>query len=781
MSLLAGDGFYSAVWVLCSDTVTDGKSTAYPQSDCANTSGQFSNSTTFEGVGGTSAAAPAFAGMLAMAIEANGGRLGQADTVLYQLAAAHPSYFHDVTSGDNSVPCVSGTPNCGSNEFMTGYNAGPGYDLATGLGSVDAAAIVNNWKSVSLGSTSTTLEINGSSASYTGVHGAKLTFAAAVAGSSGTPTGVVAITDNADMTAGGTAAGAQNNGQGAIPLASGSGSVNYNGLPGGSYQVTGRYGGDTTFGASSSTPISVTISPEASTTTLTVNAYNLVTGKTIPNPNIPYGSYVFLDAAITGAAEGSDTQGVATGTVQFLNGSAPVGSGAVSSGNQASWPPLNTSLTPMSGGTYNLTANYSGDASFLPSAGTASFTVVKAPTTITVGYAQTQIEYGNQEQIAADVLTNCTGIAPTGTFQFYVDGQAILAPQPVYESGGYNPNNTATPYAWADAQTTYAFLSLGQHMLSVTYSGDGNYAGGTSTNVTATVGQARTEINGYGFTNPQGDPVVVGQSRTGIATVFGSQYGVAPTGNVTFYDDNVALTDPVTYTASVAAPTLSATTQHVFTTAGTHQITVSYSGDSNYISSTTSTAQSLNVLGPFSVSASSLNSLTPGQSESSSLTITPNGGYTGSINLTCAVTTNLPNSIDLPTCSVPTTVTISGTSAATATLTVNTTAATSGAVQRPLYRLLAVSGNAALAFVFLFGISARRRDWRVLLSFVFLVFIAGLVGCGGSSAGTGGGGGGGGGGGNSGTTAGAYTVTVTGTDAATGKITASTTVTLAVN
>jgi subtilase family serine protease len=163
VSLLVGNGFYSATWVLCSDTIANGTGATTPSSDCANTAGQFSSSTTFSGVGGTSTSAPAFAGMLALVVQSTGGRLGQANPVLYRLANSHPSYFHDIISGDNSVSRISSSPNCSSNEFLSGHNAGDGYDLATGLGSVAAAAIVNNWKSVSLGSTSTTLQINGSS------------------------------------------------------------------------------------------------------------------------------------------------------------------------------------------------------------------------------------------------------------------------------------------------------------------------------------------------------------------------------------------------------------------------------------------------------------------------------------------------------------------------------------------------------------------------------------------------------------------------------------------
>ena len=88
-------------------------------------------------VGGTSAATPTMAGILSMAVQHTGGPLGNANPTLYGLAANQgnggAAVFHDVTSGNNSVPGLSG------------FNAGPGYDLATGLGSVDALQLVNHW------------------------------------------------------------------------------------------------------------------------------------------------------------------------------------------------------------------------------------------------------------------------------------------------------------------------------------------------------------------------------------------------------------------------------------------------------------------------------------------------------------------------------------------------------------------------------------------------------------------------------------------------------------
>ncbi|MBJ6726241.1 protease pro-enzyme activation domain-containing protein [Geomesophilobacter sediminis] len=89
-------------------------------------------------VSGTSAGTPSFAGIVALLLQKTGQRIGNANVGLYQLAnlqygANGASVFHDVTSGSNSVPGV------------TGYSAASGYDQATGLGSVDANALVTNW------------------------------------------------------------------------------------------------------------------------------------------------------------------------------------------------------------------------------------------------------------------------------------------------------------------------------------------------------------------------------------------------------------------------------------------------------------------------------------------------------------------------------------------------------------------------------------------------------------------------------------------------------------
>jgi hypothetical protein len=150
----------------------------------------------------------------------------------------------------------------------------------------------------------------------------------------------------------------------------------------------------------------------------------------------------------------------------------------------------------------------------------------------------------------------------------------------------------------------------------------------------------------------------------------------------------------------------------------------------------------------------------------STISVTPSNGFTGTVNLSCVVTTSLSNPVFPPACSIPSSVAITGAAAATATLTITTTASQSpacGSVSRmqrgvPWY----AGGGAVLACVMLFGIPARRRSWLAMLGILLLVaFGSGVLACGHSSTTVC----------NalsiSGTTAGTYTVTVTGTSGAT--------------
>jgi hypothetical protein len=91
-------------------------------------------------VGGTSAGAPTFAGIAALLNQKTGSRQGNINPVLYTLAATSTDAFHDITVGNNIVPCETGSPNCTTGTM--GFSAGPGYDQTTGLGTVDAYHLV---------------------------------------------------------------------------------------------------------------------------------------------------------------------------------------------------------------------------------------------------------------------------------------------------------------------------------------------------------------------------------------------------------------------------------------------------------------------------------------------------------------------------------------------------------------------------------------------------------------------------------------------------------------
>src|SRR6202050_3528372 len=139
VSLFAGNGFNGNFYMVCPPDQTGGNY-------CTA-----SNFNDFFPLGGTSGSTPTFAAIMALVNQKTGSTGGLGNTVLYPMASSQPGAFHDVTTGTIAVLCTGGSPNCNKTVssdtygILTGYNAGAGYDLATGLGSVDAANLVNNW------------------------------------------------------------------------------------------------------------------------------------------------------------------------------------------------------------------------------------------------------------------------------------------------------------------------------------------------------------------------------------------------------------------------------------------------------------------------------------------------------------------------------------------------------------------------------------------------------------------------------------------------------------
>lgn len=143
-------------------------------------------------LGGTSASAPLFAGMLALlnqyevsqgVIAAPG--LGNINPSLYTLAQTSSGAFHDITTGSSDVPCAQGTLDCVNG--VLGFNAGPGYDLTTGLGSLDLNNFITQWKPGLPATVS--LSLSPTAAGLTDT----VQLTATVAGAGATPTGSVAF------------------------------------------------------------------------------------------------------------------------------------------------------------------------------------------------------------------------------------------------------------------------------------------------------------------------------------------------------------------------------------------------------------------------------------------------------------------------------------------------------------------------------------------------------------------------------------------------------------
>jgi hypothetical protein len=230
----------------------------------------------------------------------------------------------------------------------------------------------------------------------------------------------------------------------------------------------------------------------------------------------------------------------------------------------------------------------------------------------------------------------------------------------------------------------------------------------------------------------------------------------SPTGAVDAPTCTATQPAAITGTATVSA-TLTIDTQGT-TTPGSYTATVT--GAAGSLTSTTNVAMTVIVNSAFALSGAPISIASPGASGTSTITITPSGGFTGTVAITCAITSSPPGAVDPPTCSATQPAAISGGAAVTSTLTVNTTAASTAALHIPLQRILTLGGGGTLAALLFFGLPLRRRKWQMLFSLLaFLAIASAAVGCGGPSVNTKQPSGG--------TTAGSYTVTVTGTSGST--------------
>ena len=220
--------------------------------------------------GGTSFAAPIFAGMLALINQKAGYVAGQGliNPTLYSLAANSTTYsdvFHDVTTGNND--CNAGATYCGST--TTGFSAGPGYDQVTGLGSVDLSKLAGAWPASTSTLIGTSTSVSASSASVNVNTNDTFTIAVTSESGSTTPSGTLTLDIDGGTSGGGTTVAN-------VALTS-SGTYTYTTqfTTAGAHQVVALYSGDSTHFPSTGVSTVMVTGVSSGTGTFTVGGTNV--------------------------------------------------------------------------------------------------------------------------------------------------------------------------------------------------------------------------------------------------------------------------------------------------------------------------------------------------------------------------------------------------------------------------------------------------------------------------------------------------------------------------
>ena len=337
-----------------------------------------------------------------------------------------------------------------------------------------------------------------------------------VSGAGVTPTGTVAITGaNTNCT---------------ITLSSGSGSCNVVFSTTGAKTLTATYSGDAVYTGSLDTEShTVATATSASATTITSH---------IPDPSTP-GSPVVVSVTVNGAGVPIASGTVAiTGADTNCNILLAAGSGSCS-------------VVFNSIGTKTLIATYSGDLNYASSLGSATHTVIKGSSTISITSDLPDPSVPTQA-VAVNVTVFGAGMAPTGTVG--ITGADI---------------NCTVTLSGGSGSCPVVFNTIGSKTLTATYSGDGNYLSSVMTEGHVVKNTTTTVI-----TSDNLDPSLPGGVVTVSVKVSGA--GVAPSGNVDITGADVNCT--IVGLAADGTGSCAVT----FNTAGAKVLTATYAGDTNY-------------------------------------------------------------------------------------------------------------------------------------------------------------------------------------------------------
>jgi len=354
-------------------------------------------------------------------------------------------------------------------------------------------------------------------------------------------------------------------------------------LPAGSENISITYVGDANYTLGLVNTFGFTVT-KAGTTTLLVP---------FPNP-ATVGNTITLSATVTVTRPSI----APTGTVSFtLGGNPPLAStctGPISLTTNPG-PPITYTATctfeltgpgglSPTGVPITYTATYSGDANTAPSTGTNSLTSLRAATTTTLVATPNPATLGQTVTLTATVASSAVGINPTGTYTFTLGGNV----PPTSTCGVPAAINPATGVATC----TFEFFGpAGSITYSATYSGDADFlASANTTSLTSNKAATTTAL----AATP--NPATVGQTVTLTATVSTTVAGISPTGTYSFtLGGNTAGVGTCGTPAAINPATGVATcTFELAGPAGSISYTATYSGDTNFLTSTNSTSLTAN-------------------------------------------------------------------------------------------------------------------------------------------------------------------------------------------
>ncbi len=557
--------------------------------------------------GGSSVAAALFSGIAALVAEKYGppGNVAPHLYALSQLPEAG-DVFDDVKQGGAQLSCAAGSPGCGASGQI-GFAAGAGYDMATGLGSVNAQALVDQWPTAQATGTAqanVSLSISPVVPNATYNPSAVVTLTASVVDplGSGVPTQNVTFMNGATNTALPSTSSAPST----VTLdATGRAYFSFNlgaaftSL--GSYSFVAQYSGDTTYaGPVLSAPVYITT--EQSSTVLSV-APSITSGSLAFNSTIT----VNVTAGVSSTSASPAGSAPPTGQITLQVAGGPIASsytGTLVTSNgvtTATFP----SVTFTSAGQFMLQATYPGDTNYTAATSTpVTVTVTQATPTVVLTPSTISPSPGGTLTLTATVTPPGSGaISPSGTVTFVLDGQVVGSPQAI-NATSLTPN------------ITIPSPSLGTHTVLATYSGDTNYASASSTGVTITVAQiAPTALTLTPATATPAPGSSLQLTARLTTTISGT---TTPTGTVKFTLDGVQ------QGALIPISGLTATTTITVPMTGSHNLQAVYSGDANYVSVSSAVVPiSVALVATTTVVTSSNYSPSPGSSIQATATVTP--------------------------------------------------------------------------------------------------------------------------------------------------------------